>query len=421
MSGWTDRLPPILIGVGLLGAALGAWAWLVPEARPDLDRAVAAAEVRRFDEARWLARDYLATDPDDPRANLLAAQFAINQDAARAAALAAPEPDRSLLEEALGHLDRTGQGNAGLLAYAALYRGKALARLGRLVEAESAWKEALRRDPLVPEAAWHLLEFYDLQGRAEEARRLALRQHEVEPNPRDRALYLVELLRQDAQPPAPESLIPVFEPFVRRTPGDFRAQATLGLALVRSGRIDDGLEALRVAVRARPDEPDAWIAWLTGLDEAGQIEALGKALERLPAEFAGSPRFATFAGRVALSRGNWSAAAGAYRRAFEAAPTDVALGFRLARALRNAGELVEAERLERAHREAQEAAGEVRSLFVEVDQAKTLGVAPHPSLCARVARLRERLGHPDEALAWYRMVLRDQPDDPESLAAVARL
>jgi hypothetical protein len=42
-------------------------------------------------------------------------------------------------------------------------------------------------------------------------------------------------------------------------------------------------------------------------------------------------------------------------------------------------------------------------------------------VCHRIAELREQLGRSDEALAWHRVVLRDQPADAGSRAAVARL
>ena len=54
-------------------------------------------------------------------------------------------------------------------------------------------------------------------------------------------------------------------------------------------------------------------------------------------------------------------------------------------------------------------------------RSRTLGLAPHPDLYHRLADLRERMGRPDEALAWHRLVLRDAPEDSISLAALGRL
>ena len=60
----------------------------------------------------------------------------------------------------------------------------------RFDEAEAAWLEALRIDPTAPEVGWNLLALYYVQGREEEARRLALRLYRVEPDPHDRASLL---------------------------------------------------------------------------------------------------------------------------------------------------------------------------------------------------------------------------------------
>ena len=68
-----------------------------------------------------------------------------------------------------------------------------------------------------------------------------------------------------------------------------------------------------------------------------------------------------------------------------------------------------------------EARDQILPLYEEAEADKTLGVAPHPALYHRLADLRERMGRNDEALAWHRLVLRDQPDEPTSRAAVARL
>ena len=70
---------------------------------------------------------------------------------------------------------------------------------------------------------------------------------------------------------------------------------------------------------------------------------------------------------------------------------------------------------------AQEAKDRILPLYEEANADKTLGVARHPDLYHRLADLRERMGQLDEALAWHRLVLRDQPDDAVSRDASGRL
>jgi tetratricopeptide (TPR) repeat protein len=409
---------PIAAAAAAAGLAWSTWAYFRP--RPTLAEVITLAKSRRFDEAQALALAYLGDHPDSHEAHVLMAQLALDRPEAPPPPGQRPDPKPALA--AVGHLERIVPGNDRVLAaLVELYRGKAEYRLGRMDDAEASWNKALRLNPTVPEAGWCLLELDYLQGRPDDARRLALRLHAVEPDPRDRVQFLLELLRQDAQPLAPGFVVQWFEPVVRQNPADHHAGIALGLALVRVGRVDEGLALLRRAVRGRPGDPDAWDAWLAGLDEAGQIEAMARALTRLPAPLASLPRFAGHKARVAQEQSDWKAAAREYRRAARDAPHDRRLEYRLCRALRNAGEADEADRLERRHRRHVAARTEVRSLYEQANADKSLGVTPHPDLYQRLADLRERMALPEEALAWHRLVLRDSPDNPPSLAATERL
>jgi tetratricopeptide (TPR) repeat protein len=398
---------------------LGGAAWYVFSMPPALELAVPLAEQGRFDEAEAIVRATLRANPAHPAANLLLAQILLRR----------PDPDQvadspaalALASEAIEHLDRIQAPPARMRAFLPLWRGKALFRLGRLDDAEGAWNEALRVNPRVPDAGWGLLEIDYLEGRAEDARRLALRLYEVEPDPHDRVQLLLELVRQDAQPPAPGSLVQWFEPWVERNPGGLAPALAMGLALVRTGELDRGLELLGRAVESHPESSVAWEAWLTGLDDAGQIDELAQAVVRLPSGLAAKARFARYRGRVAQERQDWKTAAQEYRRSLCDDPHDQKLGYRLARALRQIGAKAEAELLDGRYQAYQAAASEVRPLYVEANAIKTLGIEPHPALYRRLADVRERMGLFDEARAWYRLALLEQPDDSVSRAALERV
>ena len=115
--------------------------------------------------------------------------------------------------------------------------------------------------------------------------------------------------------------------------------------------------------------------------------------------------------------------------------------------LRHAGETAEFDRIDRYYDNLQRRIQQMRgSSFETADRAprdpniqekdfkqhreghttrsvaiKTLGMKPYPKLYQRLADLREKMGRPDEARAWHRLVLRDFPDDALSLAALERL
>ena len=363
---------------------------------------------RRFDEAERRLAEYLSVQPLDPRANLLFAQVALDR------------PDQKP-ELALERLARIKTQDPRLKAIVLLNEGKAFSTLGENDRAERAWKAALKLDPTVPEAGWALLSAYYVQGRRDEAHWLGLYLHRIEPDRRDRANLLLELIRQDAHPITLERLIDFLQPLVTRRPQDLQTSLALGLAMVRNSRLNEGLTILRDRATRKPDEADAWNALLLGLDEAGEFDELAQTLARLPARFATDSRFERFRGAAAQHRLDWTEAVAAYQRAWQADPSDLRVLYRMSRVLRAAGRTSEANQFDKRVQAAQEAKKRLLPLYEEASAVKTLGVAPHADLYQRLANLREALGRDDEAAAWHRLVLRDHPDDQISTAALARL
>jgi tetratricopeptide (TPR) repeat protein len=391
-----------LLGAGRTGPPSGN--------RPALDlRQVGRlAASGHYDRAMEQVEASLDADPDNGFLRVMAAQLALDGPS--------PQPDR-----ALAYLGRFRSPDPTLTAQARLAEGKALYALRRYQQAESRWVEALRRDPRVPEAAWALLDLYYLEGRSDEARELAIRQHAIEPDPHDRVQLLLELVRQDAEPPDPASVVARFTPVVRGQPDDRHAALALGLALVRSSRAEEGLAVLEGVVRRSPECLDAWDALLTALDDAGRPDRLAAAWAALEPRWRGADRLARHGGTAAQARGDWAGAARAYRRAWAVRPHDVTSAYRLARVLHARGLGDQAATCDRFVRGAQSARSELPGLYREADAVKDLGLRPHARLYRRLAENRERLGRHAEARAWHDLILRDCPDDPYSRAARQRL
>jgi tetratricopeptide (TPR) repeat protein len=403
---------------------LGWGAWSIFRPRPTLAQALALAEARQLDAADEHIRHYLQEYPQSDAGHLLFAQ--IQTDIAEVHSTTSNLLDPQYALASLAHLQRVHPLDRKMAASVKLTQGKAEYYLSRFDDAEASWNEALKLDLTVPVAGWSLLDLYYVEGRNDEARRLALRLFAVEPDPHDRVQLLLELLRQDAQPPAPASIVQWFEPRVRQNPDDVRSNMAMGVALVRDGKTDRGLKILEATVEHHPDLADTWEAWLTGLDDANQVGAeplslLVQATERLPSALAVSPRFARFQARAAQERGDMKEAVAAYRRAAAAAPRDHRVEYRFIRALRQIGETHEAEQREHVYHARLAASQEVRPLFIRVSAVKTLGTEPHPDLYQEVADLRERMGLREEAQAWHRLVLRDDPNNSRSQVALQRL
>jgi tetratricopeptide (TPR) repeat protein len=391
----------VLLGAGALIS------WRVLHAPPDVDAICALARAGQFDRAQELMSVYIQAFPDNDLAHLLMAQFAMDR------------PDAQPLL-ALDHLRRIRTATAREAAVLRFSVGKAHYQEKRYDLAETCWTEAIELDPTVAEAGWALIDLLDFEARTEEAHRLGMRLFEVEPDPRDRVRLLLEMSRLDTDRVAPGSLVQVFEPVWREHPEYLPLALSVGLGLVRNSQSAHGIEVLRDALERHPDSAEAWDGWLTGLEEGFQPDLLRQEFTRLPRSLAVDPRFAKHEGNVADDAGDWPKAVKAYRRAYAFEPQNGVVLYRFRTALRAAGETAELERVDQLLTVYRNAFLGMRAAYVEASAIKTLGVEPRTELYHRLAELREQMGRSDEARAWHRLVLRDAPDDPSSLAALAR-
>ena len=399
---------------------------------PNLDEIRAVARARQFHQAQILLDSYLRVYPKNERGHLLMAQLTT-------------EPTNPQPGIALEHLGTIQTSTPQQTAMIKFLEGKARYQQGRYDLAEDCWTEALRLDPIVPEAGWALVDLLDKEGRQEEAHRLGMRLHEVEPDPRDRVRILLEMSRLDIEAPGPHSQIALFEPLVKQHPENLPLALTLGQALVHFGRCDEGLELVRDALRCHPESSEAWDTWLSALSLSPEVGTLAEEFSHLPPVLASDPRFAKHEGMVAQLARDWPKAVRAYRRAYAFEPYNNGIIYRYRFVLGNAKETAEFERVNQYYITYKDAFLQMRGSFFEsadrtpdpkiqekdfkhtrgayyeVRAIETLGMKPYSKLYQRLADLREKMGRADEARAWHRLVLRDVPDDALSLAALARL
>ena len=419
----------VVLSIGGIAAFFGRPA-IAPT--PSLEEIRALARVRQFDRARVLLQRYLVDNRQSARAHLLMADLAT-------------EPTSPNPALALEHLRAIRPESPRQAALVKFFEGKARHQQGRFDLAEACWIEAVRLDPLVPEAGWVLIDLLDRESRTEEAHRLGMRLHEIEPDPRDRVRILLEMSRLDIEAPEPLYQVQLFGSLVKEHPEALPISLTVGLALIRANRGDEGLAHLQDVLGRRPDSPETWDIWLTGLYEAADFERLAVEFARLPKSLATDRRFAKHEAMIAQNARDWAAAVRAYRRAVEFEPYNNGVRYRLAFVLRQAGETSESERMDRDFKAYNEAFKqlrgsyfekadrqedpdvlakdfkETRGAYLEAVAIKSLGVQPHTELYQRLADLREKMGRFDEARAWHRLVVRDFPDNAISLAALERL
>jgi tetratricopeptide (TPR) repeat protein len=379
--------------------ALGALAWWINRPRPSLDGVERLLASGRFDEAERRMLNYLDANPDAQSVRLDLARASVERS----------DPKPGL---ALEQLQGLRPANPETAAEVKLVEGVALFLGRRYDAAEASWLEALRLNPKVPEVGFRLLNLYALQGRDDDSRRLGLRLFVVEPDPKDRVQLLLQLIRHDAHAIDVGSIVHELEPVVQENPGDVHSALALGRALVRVGRQDEGLTMLRSAVESHREMVEAWDIYLWGLREAGRIDDLARALAELPRALADDPRADASRGAIAAHRLDWEAAARAYRRAWEARPSDTALAYRLGLALRNAKNDAEAQSLTTRLSEVAAAFERLRDLYDRLDAMPDVEATSHRGLFSEVAATLEPLGRIDEAWAWTQLSRGVPPGTP---------
>ena len=407
------RRKPLEIVLGLGSLALIAWGvvWaFAGRTRPalGLDRALSLARSKRFAEAEWAVNRVLIQEPSNPAALLLAAQINLDR----------PDPKP---REALDSLAAIPPGPKPLAAMTALQKGKAYYLIGDYQAAESQWFEALRLNPIIPEAGWALLDLYYVQARSDDARSLVRQLRLSEPDPRDRVLLLLESLRQEARPLAAPLSIARLERALKANPDDLQSTLGLGRALIRESRFDDALKHFQKAQKQANERIDVWDALLTGLDDASRGEEFDQALNSLPASLSANPAFLRHRAKAAQNHRDWPKAIELYNQARKHRRDEAATAYRLSRALRAMGELKGAETVEVEVRRFESAARDLVVLFEEALADQTIGVQPHRKLYTQLAELCERLGRVEEAEAWNQEASSKAPKNPESRAALERL
>lgn len=381
-------LIPLAAGIALVVA--GA---LQP--RPTLEQVSELARSKRFDEAQTQGEAYLRLFPRDSRALLVMAEIELSRPA--------PEPRR-----ALELVDRIEPDTSSLAAWVQVDRGNAYYALARFDQSEACWTEALKRDPTVLEAGRRLLDLLGLQGRFDEARALALRQFENEPDLRERLRLLLRLTQLDVDPPDPWLVVKTFEPAVLANTANLSTTLACGLALVTVSRSHEGLPMLRRAVDRDPDSPRAWGALLTGLETAAGRDEIAREMARMPQVLAAEPRFARHRGWLHQEQRHWLEAARAYEQAWNLEP-DNTVGYRLRRTLRLAGQTDLADRYDRLVLDYREAFKQARGLVDQVKAAMKDGSQIERTIYALMAGLRERMGRTREAEAWRRLAVLSFP------------
>jgi tetratricopeptide (TPR) repeat protein len=279
-----------------------------------------------------------------------------------------------------------------------LREGQIYRALGRWNKAEKAWLRALKIQKDYPEVGWYLLDLYYMEERFEEAKKLALELFEAEPEPRDRVLWLLELIRQEHERVAPAELIRVLWPVIQWEPDNLYANRLIGRCYLTLGRVSEGLEHLEKALQLAPQDLETWYYLISRLYELGDLARLAELWPEVPADAWKQARFHRYKGMWAEGMGRTEEALQSYRKALELDSYDRKAHYQYGQLLGRLG--IEPEKAE-FHRRRSEAIDKARVRLGELYlQALQVKHDPTPEACLQIADCWETMGEVAQAQAW---------------------
>lgn len=414
-NAWTDLQKRSAVELtGLIALAFvfssAAWGTILFCIRPDPEDIYRLLNTGRYKQAAELARRYLKADPTSTIGLIyLGKAQAELRDYAGLALTLSRVSDRSARKV-----------EADALA------GTALLELNRCREAERFYLDVLKHSPRgfrghCLNARRQLLRLYGLEGRKEAFLRLVRETIEVVPK-FDRRVYLTMRMRLEFEHAVPENNRRILEAMIAADPLDPNALAGLGSVCILEGRVAEAERLFQKALSLAPDDRELRERTLDAVvlqpDSAAKIARVLD--ERVPGSDS-RPRTAYFLGLAAETKRAFEEAARHYSRACEADPSRFEYPYKLSQVLRRLGrtEQAKARELDRDRiQKARSALREAWNVFAETYETGPSRV--EPSMLLNLAVACDRLGWIEDARAWYRETLLDDPDNAEARKALNR-
>lgn len=219
---------------------------------------------------RALARMLQSSDPDAAKKALLAVVQLTPEtpeDALLAAQIAENEGDRDVAEQAYRRvLDKEPESSAAIAGLAHLLLAEK-----KYSDAEPLVKSALVRDPDDPALNAQYAAILSSEGKTDEAAATLEKLHKLQPQNRQISNMLADFYMQAGDT---EKARAVYTSLLATTPNDPDLLFAQGQLLIREEKYSEALPLLQHAVKAKPDDADAWsgIAFAASKTAQPQLE-----------------------------------------------------------------------------------------------------------------------------------------------------
>ncbi len=301
---------------------------------------------------------------------------------------------------------------------ALFFEGQAYFQLARARDAERAWLESIKDDPLHPvspdlltDAYNALLKIYALEDRWEDAYPVIWAAYDRATGTDERLYWLTMRMCAELERVSPKESIVELRRYAAADPGDCDALHALALAEISLGQRAEGERRLEDCLKMRPDYLRAWKSSLAAFLEQGDLERFLARLRDPPSSADNDPETWFFRGVASEKASDWRVAATHFQKAIELNPFLGKCYYRLAAVQARLGLREAAAANRKKSSEIHEARGRFHGAyakFFESVRSKEPGTSSPTEAARRLAAICETVGWTRAAQAWYR-----QADGPE--------
>ncbi len=294
-----------------------------------------------------------------------------------------------------------------------LYReGQAFFQLDRVRDAERAWLELIKDDPLHPvspallsDAYKGLLKTYAIEDRWEDGYPVIWSAYDRASGSEERLYWLTMRMRAELERVSRKEAIVELRRYVAADPQDCDALHALARAEIAIGQREEGERHFKQCLKLRPDYLRAWRDCLNNFLDQGELEPFLEMLRVPPPSADNDPETWFFRGVASEKAGDWRTAASHFQKALELNPFHNKCYYRLGVAQGRLGLPEEAASNRKRSSEINEARGQLPAVYAQFfDSFKAK--EPDPAVAAaaarRLAAICETLGWARPAQAWNR-------------------
>jgi tetratricopeptide (TPR) repeat protein len=292
----------------------------------------------------------------------------------------------------------------------ALYReGQSYMMIDRAKDAEAAWLELIKDDPLHPvstdllhDACQEMLKLYAIEDRWEDAYPVIWTAYD-HADAVDHPFLLAMRMRSELERVAPTESIGILKRYIAATADDWEALRALARAELALGLRAEAASHFQACLKGLPDDVRAWRDYLTMLLEQGDLDAFLALLEKAPKSAESEPETWMFRGVAREKTGDWQAAAESFHKAIALNPYIPKYYYRLAMTEEHLGLREEALGHRGRTKEMNEARAQLPVAYSDYFAAREPvkpGAPEMAATCEHLAAICQTLGWSRAAQAW---------------------